>query len=59
MLRLRCNKCGTELKEPAALVFGPPHLKPIVFGDKGVDTYACDKYHICKECWVKLKRWIL
>ncbi len=38
-----CDKCGVELKEKGAIIFGPPFK---------VDAFdVCDKYHICVNCW--------
>jgi hypothetical protein len=37
-----CCKCGEELKELGALVFGPP--------DPG-DFDRTDKYHVCVVCY--------
>lgn len=46
MLDLKCDKCGKDIKVPAALVFSPPKGKRVI------------KYHICFDCWFYLEQFI-
>lgn len=39
MLKINCDKCGNELKEPGALLFTPPKKGKV------------RKYHLCVRCW--------
>ncbi len=39
MLKIKCDSCGNELKEPGALLFSPPC------------GAQCIKIHICRSCW--------
>jgi hypothetical protein len=41
MLKIDCDFCGQELKQPGALVFSPPQ------GELDV----CLKQHMCRECY--------
>lgn len=43
-LIIHCDRCGKELMEKAAIIFGPPMTRP-----DGGDI--CDKYHICVKCY--------
>lgn len=36
-----CDKCGDELIEPGALMFGPPQS----------DNGMVSKWHLCRPCW--------
>lgn len=45
-IQVNCNRCGDELDDPGALVFGPP-----LWGIK------VQKRHVCMKCWPKLMRW--
>lgn len=38
-LKVKCDRCGEELKEPGGLVFSPP--------EAGVSL----KFHVCDKCW--------
>ena len=42
-MKIYCDGCNEVLKEQGALVFSPPKN-----GD-------CAKFHICKECWPKIR----
>jgi hypothetical protein len=44
MLELKCDKCGTELQQPGALVFSPPTG----------EAWLVEKYHVCAACWPAL-----
>ncbi len=39
-----CDKCKTELSEFGAILFSPPN-----------DENCVKKFHICKECYNKIK----
>lgn len=46
----RCDRCGAEITEPAALVFGPPTRRE--------GTYPVSmKMHVCGDCWLALAIW--
>lgn len=47
-LYIDCDRCGSELNEPSALVFSPPSK----FGN------AVTKYHICEDCFYGLSEWM-
>jgi hypothetical protein len=41
MLKLECDLCHQELKEPGALIFSPPTS----------EAWIVEKYHVCADCW--------
>ena len=41
----KCDKCGLELTEFGAILFGPPN-----------DQSTVKKFHICKPCYDKLEK---
>jgi hypothetical protein len=41
MLDIRCDKCGSTLQQPGALVFSPPTS----------EAWLVEKYHLCPACW--------
>jgi len=41
MLKLECDLCHRELKEPGALIFSPPTN----------EAWIVEKYHVCADCW--------
>jgi len=45
-MKLKCDICKKIIKQPGALVFGPP----ILTSDKPFYTIV-DKIHVCVECW--------
>lgn len=46
MIKIHCDRCGSDLKELGALVFSPPIER---FG-------MVKKYHLCKDCWERLEQ---
>jgi len=40
-----CDKCKKELKEFGGILFSPPNEKGYV-----------KKWHICKECYIKMEK---
>jgi len=44
MLELKCDKCGSMLNQPGALVFSPPIDR----------AWSVEKYHLCVACWSTL-----
>lgn len=51
MIKVECDKCGKEINEMSALAFSPPKT---INKKKNQTT----KYHICKSCWKKFKKWL-
>lgn len=47
-LYIDCDRCGSHIDEPSALVFGPPSK----FGG------AVSKYHICETCYYDLNEFL-
>ena len=47
-MTIRCSKCGRILEVPGALVFSPPD-----------EDGACMKFHVCVECFKRLRDWLL
>lgn len=45
-LYVTCDRCWEPLKEPGALVFGPPMANGTVM-----------KIHVCVGCWPLLFQW--
>jgi len=43
MISVKCYRCDCELCAPGALLFSPPD-------DDGV----CEKFHLCRACYVNL-----
>jgi hypothetical protein len=44
MLKIKCDKCHSELQEPGALMFSPPTT----------ESWVVEKYHLCAKCWAEL-----
>jgi hypothetical protein len=44
-LEIKCYKCNQELKEPGALLFGPPDNIGLV-----------KKYHLCRKCYIDFEK---
>jgi len=45
---VKCDRCYLVLTEPGALVFSPPEP----------DGSLCSKFHLCEDCWNKLRGWL-
>ncbi len=54
MIRLTCIKCHNELKESGGLLFEPPHI-----AEDGTEWIAVGKFHLCRDCWTLLSKWLL
>jgi len=50
-MKIKCSRCGSILKKPGALLFGPPYTNKIL----GV-TNIVKKYHICCKCFIEIMR---
>ncbi len=46
-MKIKCDKCGEELKALGGLLFGPPILN------------TCNKYHLCVKCYREIRDLIL
>ena len=55
MIKVKCDRCGKELKRLGALVFSPPVY---YYRSAGSLSNEVQKYHICIKCYVKLVDWI-
>jgi hypothetical protein len=67
-IHIKCDKCGSELKEPGALVFGPPEAPPeIPTGEHSIEipdatrasgaNSKTEKRHLCTACWEAIDAW--
>ncbi len=61
MMKILCDKCGKTLKEQGALIFSPPKglsVGGVVGIEGGLTCSIVRKIHICKDCFVKLLKWV-
>lgn len=49
MLKIDCDTCGEELKQPGALLFTPPEGDP---------RCECIKLHLCVKCFDKTLKFL-
>lgn len=47
-LFIECDRCGSELNEPAAVVIGPPNA----------ETHHAPKLHLCISCYKSFCTWL-
>ena len=47
MIKVNCIRCGYELDLTGALLFSPPD-----------DMDSVEKYHICRQCYYKVKEYL-
>jgi len=67
MLKIKCDKCGKELKRQGALVFSPPSdlmtCSKKSVSDKNCKVWAIDgnnilKFHLCRHCYSLFCDWL-
>lgn len=61
-MKIKCSKCNKELKKFGANLYGPPeYLSRGHERDLRLMGYECmmvRKIHLCKDCYLKLLKWI-
>ena len=49
MINFKCRKCGKELEDPGAIIWGYPTVT--LRGPACFKQEECDKNHLCQECY--------